>query len=219
MLIYVLTSSQDLRTMFTLYNKYILPRLLDRGMRSAEFNETRREVVEQASGTVLEIGFGSGYNLPFYKDIERLYALDPSVELYAYAKERIASVSFPVEYLHSSAENIPLDDSSIDTVVSTWSLCSILDLPRVLKEMKRVLKPGGRFLFVEHGQSSKRMNAVVQKWFTKVSRHFTGNCHLDRKIDDYIIDVGFSIESIEMIPEEGRPLMFSYQGVAVKKGD
>lgn len=205
--------------MFKLYNKHILPRLLDRGMRSAEFNETRSEVVHQARGMVLEIGFGSGYNLPFYKDIEKLYALDPSVELYAYAKERIAFASFPVEYLPSSAEQIPLEDNSIDTVVSTWSLCSIPDLPRSLKEIQRVLKPNGRFLFIEHGQSPKRMNAVVQKWFTKVSRHFTGNCHLDRKMDDFITDSGLIVESIEMLPEEGRPLMFSYQGVAVKKSN
>ncbi len=203
--------------MFTLYNKYILPRLLDRGMRPVEFNETRSEVARQASGTVLEIGFGSGYNLPFYKDVRKLYALDPSSELFVYAKDRIAAASFPVEYLQSSAETIPLEDNSIDTVVSTWSLCSIPDLPKALHEMKRVLKPDGRFYFIEHGQSPKRINSAVQKLFTQVSRHFTGNCHLDRKIDDYVADSGLIIESIEMLPEEGRPLMFSYQGVAVKK--
>lgn len=203
--------------MFKLYNKYILPRLLDRGMRPAEFNETRSEVVNQASGTVLEIGFGSGYNLPFYKDVRKLYALDPSLELYVYAKNRIASASFPVLYLQNSAEKIPLEDNSIDTVVSTWSLCSIPDLPKALKEIKRVLKPNGKFLFIEHGQSPKSINSVVQKLLTQVTRHFTGNCHLDRKIDDYITDSGLIIESIEMVPEEGRPLMFSYQGVAVKK--
>ncbi len=205
--------------MFKFYNKYILPGLLDRDMRPAEFNETRREVVNQASGTVLEIGFGSGYNLPFYKDVGRLYALDPSLELFVYAKDRIASVSFPVEYLQNSAEKIPLEDNSIDTIVSTWSLCSISDLPKALKEMKRVLKPNGRFYFVEHGRSPKRINSVIQKLLTHVTRHFTGNCHLDRKIDDFIADSGFTIESIEMLPEEGRPLMFSYQGVAVKEGE
>jgi len=203
--------------MFKFYNKYILPGLLDRDMRSVEFNETRREVVHQASGTVLEIGFGSGYNLPFYKDIEKFYALDPSLELYIYAKDRIASASFPVEYLQNSAEKIPLEDNSIDTVVSTWSLCSIPDLPKALKEMKRVLKPDGKFFFIEHGQSPERINSVVQKLFTQVTRHFTGNCHLDRKMDDFIADSGLIIESLEMLPEEGRPLMFSYQGVAVNK--
>jgi len=186
-------------------------------MRPAEFNETRKEVANQASGTVLEIGFGSGYNLPFYKDINKLYALDPSLELFVYAKNHIASASFPVEYLQNSAEKIPLEDSSIDTVVSTWSLCSIPDLPKALKEIKRVLKPSGRFLFIEHGQSPKTINSAVQKLFTQVTRHFTGNCHLDRKMNDFITDSGLIIESIEMLPEEGRPLMFSYQGVAVRR--
>lgn len=186
-------------------------------MRPAEFNETRREVASQASGMVLEIGFGSGYNLPFYKEVKKLYALDPSVELFAYAKNRIEAASFPVLYLQNSAEKIPLENNSIDTVVSTWSLCSISDLPRALKEIKRVLKPNGRFLFVEHGRSPKRMNAVIQKLLTHVTRHFTGNCHLDRKMDDSISLSGLVIENIEMLPEEGRPLMFSYQGVAIKK--
>ena len=205
--------------MFKFYNQYILPRLLDRDMRPVEFNETRAEVVSQASGTVLEIGFGSGYNLPFYKEIEKLYALDPSLELFAYAKYRIASAPFPVEYLRNSAEKIPLEDNSIDTAVSTWSLCSIPDLPKALKEIKRVLKPNGKFIFIEHGQSPKRILSVAQRLFTQVTRHFTGNCHLDRKMDWFIADSGLIIESIEMLPEEGRPLMFSYQGVAVNKAN
>ncbi len=203
--------------MFKLYNKYILPRLLDRDMRPAEFNETRSKVVSQARGTVLEAGFGPGYNLPFYKDINKLYALDPSLELFTYAKERIASASFSVEYLQNSAEKVPLENNSIDTVVSTWSLCSIPDLPKALKEIKRVLKPNGRFLFIEHGRSPHLINSVLQKLFTQVTRHCTGNCHLDRKIDDFISGSGLVIESVVMHPEEGRPLMFSYQGVAVKK--
>jgi len=203
--------------MFKLYNKYILPRLLDRDMRPVEFNETRSKIVGPASGIVLEIGFGSGYNLPFYKDIKKLYALDPSRELYNYAKDRIASVPFSVEYLQCSAENIPLENNAVATVVSTWSLCSIPDLPKALKEVYRVLKPGGRFLFVEHGQSPKKINFLVQKLATPITRLYAGNCHLDRKIDDFIKESGLVIESIEMFPEDGRPLMFSYQGIALKK--
>lgn len=186
-------------------------------MRPVAFNGTRSKVVDSAKGTVLEVGFGSGYNLPLYKNVQKLYALDPSKELFAYAANRIASAQFPVEYLPNSAEHIPLQDNSVDTIVSTWSLCSIPDLQKALTEMCRVLKPGGKFLFVEHGQSPKKINSLVQKLVTPITRHFRGNCHFDRKIDDYIHKSGLVIETIEMFPEEGRPLMFSYRGSAIKK--
>lgn len=203
--------------MFKIYNKYILPKSLNRAMGPTKFNGTRSKVVSPANGTVLEIGFGTGYNLPFYKDVTKLYALDPSRELYSYATDRISTVSFPVVYLQNSAEKIPLESGTIDTVVSTWSLCSIPNLPEAMREIKRVLKPGGRFLFVEHGQSSKKINSIAQKLITPVTKIFTGNCHLDRKIDDFIIKSGLTIEQIDMFPEGGRPLMFSYRGVAINK--
>ena len=186
-------------------------------MSPEKFNISRSQIAKQASGAVLEIGFGSGYNLPFYKNVSKLYALDPSRELYDLASNRIADVSFPIEYLQNSAENIPLEESSVDAVVSTWTLCSIPDLPKALKEIKRVLKPGGKFLFVEHGQSPKPLNSVVQKIITPVTSLFTGNCHLDRNMDNLIRDSGLVIENIEMFPEKRRPLMFSYRGVAVNK--
>ena len=199
-----------------LYNKYILPHLLNKGMRSTEFNDTRSKVVDPAHGTVLEIGFGSGYNLPFYKNVTKLYALEPSEELFEYAKERIKSSPFPVEYLKCSAEDIPLEDNSIDTVVSTWTLCSIPDLSKTLEEIHRVLKPGGKFLFAEHGKHSKKINSIIQRLITPITKYFTGNCHLDRKIDVEIKKSGLIIETIQMSPEDSRPLKFSYRGIAVK---
>ena len=200
--------------MFKFYHKYIVPRLINKSMSSAEFNTTREGVVAPARGVVLEIGFGSGYNLPFYKGVEGLYALDPSQELYDYASERIKSVSFPVTYLKASAEHIPLAENSVDTVVSTWSLCSVDDVPKVLQEIRRVLKPQGKFIFVEHGQSPEKIKAWTQRLVTPLMKNFTGNCHLDRKVDDLIRESGLLIESIQMFPEEGRPLMFSYRGIA-----
>ncbi|MDB5204758.1 MAG: methyltransferase [Candidatus Taylorbacteria bacterium] len=199
-----------------LYNKYILPRLLNRDMRSTEFNETRSKTVSPAQGIVLEIGFGSGFNLPFYKNTTKLYALDPSRELFEYAKDRIKSSPFPVEYLQHSAENIPLQDNSIDAVVSTWTLCSIPDLTKALKEVRRVLKPGGKFLFVEHGRSPKKLNLILQTLVTPITKLYAGNCHLDRKIDDEIKNSGLRIETIEMSSEDGRPLMYSYRGIAIQ---
>ncbi len=202
--------------MFRLYKKHLLPRLLDRDMRPTEFNETRARIVNPARGVVLEIGFGSGYNLPFYSDIEKFYALDPSSELYSLAAKRVDTAAFPIEYFSCSAEKIPLPTDSIDTVVSTWSLCSIPDLPTAMSEVRRVLKPGGRFLFVEHGQSPRRLHAVLQSIITPFNRLYAGNCHLNRKIDDYITHAGLTLESLETFPEDGRPLMFSYRGIAIK---
>lgn len=202
--------------MLKFYNKYILPKRLNKEMGQEDFSETRSVVVESAQGIVLEIGFGSGYNLPFYKNVKKLYALDPSRQLYNYAKDRIAACSFPVEYFSFSAESIPLEDNSIDTVVSTWSLCSIPDLTKALSEVKRVLKPEGHFLFIEHGLHTNKINSLGQKVASPISEFFCGNCHLDRPIDDFIKNSGLKIEKIEMSPEEGRPLMFSYQGTAIK---
>lgn len=202
--------------MFGVYNKYILPRLLDKDMRAVEFNETRKNVVEQARGVVLEIGFGSGYNLPFFRNVEKFYALEPSAELYQYAKNRISEVNFPFEYIQSSAESIPLNDNSVDTVVSTWTLCSIPDLSKTLTEVHRVLKPGGKFLFVEHGKSPVRFYSLLQNLLTPITKPFTGNCHLNREIDSYIKESGLIIEKIETFTEEGRPLMYSFKGVARK---
>ena len=121
----------------------------------------RPSIASQASGVVLEIGFGSGRNLPYYKSISKLYALDPSSELHDLAQERAKSISFPFEYIQASAENIPLAENMIDFAVSTWNLCSIPRPGLALKEIFRVLKPGGKFIFIEHGKS-RRVN--IAKW-------------------------------------------------------
>ena len=185
-------------------------------MGSDDFNQTRKEIAEKAVGVVLEVGFGSGYNIPFYNKIQKLYALEPSRELFNYAEERIGKVQFPIEYLQASVEEIPLPNNSIDTIVSTWTLCSISDLPKALKEMTRVLKPEGKFVFAEHGKSPKKLNYLLQKLITPLTKPFTGNCHMDREIDKYISNAGFEFEEITKEPEDGRPLMFSYKGAAYK---
>jgi ubiquinone/menaquinone biosynthesis C-methylase UbiE len=202
--------------MFNWYNKYVLPKRLDKAMGPESFNTVRSNVVNRVSGIVLEIGFGSGYNLPFYTGVDRLYALDPSSELVKFAQERIKKVSFPIEQIQSPAESIPLESDSVDSVVSTWSICSVTDPQKVLNEIYRVLKPGGKFYFVEHGKSEKSLYYFLQKIATPVTKLFTGNCHLDRKIDSYIIEAGFRFETIKVVPEDRRPLMYSYKGVAVK---
>ncbi len=177
----------------------------------------RPDVAGEARGIVLEIGFGSGFNLPYYKNITKLYALDPSQELYELAQTRIKKVTFPVEQLKVSAEEIPLMDNAVDSIISTWSLCSIPDIKIALKEMFRVLKPNGEFIFIEHGKSPKNFVAKVQKFLTPISKHVTGGCHLDREMNTLISEAGFEIQKLEKFQQKSRPLTFMYKGLAVAK--
>lgn len=197
------------------YNKYLLPRLLAFTMKREEMKRQRPDVINKAAGTVLEIGFGSGLNLPYYKNVKKLYALDPSQELFELARERIKKVQFGIEYLRVSAERIPLADNSVDSVVSTWSLCSITHPEIALKEIYRVLKSTGKFAFIEHGKSPKKFTAKVQKFLTPVWKNLAGGCHLDRDIDMLISNAGFNIQKIEKNQEN--PLFFMFKGVTVAK--
>ncbi len=198
------------------YSKFFLPKILDSSMRRKEINSLRPKTVGLATGAVLEIGFGSGLNLSYYKKIEALYALDPSGELFDLARERVEAVSFPVTFIQADAEKIPLDDHSIDAVVSTWSLCSIPHPEQALRELSRVLRPGGRFLFVEHGKSPTSFWLTVQKISTPFTKIFAGGCHLDRDILRIITENGFTIEKVDTFPLKGKPLAYMYQGVTVK---
>jgi ubiquinone/menaquinone biosynthesis C-methylase UbiE len=185
-------------------------------MSDKNFGKERSAVVENASGVVLEVGFGSGLNIPFYKNISKLYGLDPSSELYKIANERIKEANFPIEHIKASAENIPLPNDSVDTITSTWSMCTIPDPKLALKEMLRVLKPGGKFMFIEHGASPKKAIENLQKIFTPITKPFTGGCHMDRKIDELITNAGFEIISMKNSGEKYKPLYYLYKGVAVK---
>jgi ubiquinone/menaquinone biosynthesis C-methylase UbiE len=197
-----------------IYRKFILPRLLDSAMGSAEIEKLRPGVLSAASGVVLEIGAGAGHNLPFYKNISKLYALEPSKELTKIAAERAGALGFPVEFLDAKAENIPLPDGSVDTVVSTWTLCSIGDPEEALKKIRRVLRPDGRFIFIDHGISPKPLVRTLQKSMTPFTKYFTGNCHMDRDIKKLICDAGFSIKKLDQFAEKSKPLMYNSRGVA-----
>lgn len=195
------------------YKKYILPKLLNSAMKRVELEKQRPEMVAKVSGIVLEVGFGSGLNLPYYKNITKLYALDPSQELYELAQEKIKTIVFPIEHLRAFAENIPLRDNTVDAVVSTWSLCSIPDLETALKEIYRVLKPDGKFVFIEHGKSPKQFTAILQKILTPFSKCISGGCHMDRDMEKLIIKAGFEIGQLEKFQEKSKPLAFMYKGV------
>lgn len=197
------------------YREVVFPRLCEAAMRNEALQPYRERVIGAAEGRVLEIGVGTGLNLGLYSRARDVVALEPESRLIEMAKHRAADAPRPVEFLQASADEIPLDDASVDTVVSTWTLCSIAQASAALAEMRRVLKPQGRLLFVEHGLGP---TAGIQKWqrrVTPVWKRIAGGCHLDRPIDVLIRDSGFSIETLQNSYAPGPKIMtFFYEGSA-----
>jgi len=197
------------------YQNRILPRLIHFAMGQADLRAYRGRAASVAAGRVLEIGIGSGLNMPFYgTGAKELIGLDPSAQLLAMAR-RAAPFGMPVEFIEGSAEAIPLDDASIDTVLTTWTLCSIPDAARALRQMRRVLKPGGMLLFAEHGRAPERRMRWWQDRLTPMWKCIGGGCHLNRPIGELIDVGGFRIEWLENSYMRGpRPWTFMYQGCA-----
>jgi ubiquinone/menaquinone biosynthesis C-methylase UbiE len=199
-----------------LYDRHILPRLLDFAMRNSEVARYRALLIPRARGRALEIGIGSGLNLPFYAgEVDHLYGVDPSAELLAMARKRTFGATFPVELFACSAETLPLGDASIDSAVTTFSLCTIPDPLAALNEVKRVLKPGATLLFAEHGLAP---DASVERWQRRLNplwRRLAGGCNLDRRIDALITQAGFEIVSIRReYAKAPRPMGYIYAGEA-----
>lgn len=198
------------------YDERVLPHLLNLAMSNRDLAAYRRRVVPAARGRVLEVGIGSGLNLPFYgSDVEAVIGLDPSSPLLAMAGRQASKAPSPVTMLRGSAEAIPLEDASVDTVLTTWTLCSIPDAHAALAEMRRVLKPAGELVFVEHGRAP---DAAVARWqdrLTPLWRPIAGGCHLNRPIDALVTDAGFALADIRCGYMRGpRPFTFMYEGRA-----
>ncbi len=198
------------------YEQWILPRLIDVAMRNKEATRYRSRIVPQARGSVLEIGVGSGLNLPFYgAGVEQLYALDPSEELLTMARKKARGMVLPIKFITHSGEAIPLDTGSVDTVVTTWTLCTIPDPVQALKEMRRVLKPDGIMLFAEHGLAPEANVRGWQRRLNPLWRRIAGGCNLDRKIDQLMQTAGFQITAIKTDYAKGpRPMSYVYAGQA-----
>jgi ubiquinone/menaquinone biosynthesis C-methylase UbiE len=199
-----------------LYERWVLPPILDLIMRQKHLTKYRRAVVAAARGRVLEIGVGSGLNFPLYgKQVELVYGIDPSPRLLAIARRRAAASGVPVELLQGSATAIPLANDTIDTVVMTWTLCSIPDPLAALREMRRVLKPNGKLYFVEHGLSPEPSIENWQHRITPAWRRMAGGCHLDRKIDELIRLAGFDLTNLQVEYAPGpRAMSYMYEGCA-----
>jgi ubiquinone/menaquinone biosynthesis C-methylase UbiE len=198
------------------YSTYVLPRITDFVMRNEENAKQRAKLVPRAEGDVLEVAIGSGLNLAHYgNSVRRLFGVDPSPRLLQMARARTRGLPFPVELVERSAEMLPFDDATMDTVVVTWGLCSVPNPIDALREMKRVLKPSGRLLFVEHGKSS---DPAVGRWQDRMNpiwKAVAGGCNLNRPIDELVRAAGFQIAELRTEYLPGPRLMtFTYHGAA-----
>lgn len=201
------------------YYQFVLPRLLDMAMSSAELSRYRQEVLAQVAGETLEIGFGTGLNLPYYpQHIRKLVTVDANPGMNALASKRIQAADITVQHHVLNGENLPFSDCSFDSVVSTWTLCSIANVEQALREIHRVLKVGGRFLFVEHGLSHDPRVQVWQNRLTPIQKVIADGCHLNRDIQR-LVENQFGQVTIKQFPGEGALAdisMHFYQGVGVK---
>lgn len=201
------------------YQDRILPHLINLTMPQKNLVEYRRRVIPAAEGRVFEVGIGSGLNLPFYStNVERVIGLDPSPNLLAMAWVLRRPESLPVELIQGSAEDIPLEPESVDTVVTTWTLCSIPAASHALREIRRVLRPGGRLLFVEHGRAPDPKVRWWQDRLTPLWKRIGGGCHLNRAIESLIAGAGFEFERFETGYMRGpKPMTYMYEGSARRR--
>jgi len=182
-----------------LYQRYLLPRLIQCACGSRVVDRQRRKVVPLAQGEVLEIGFGSGLNLPHYRpgQVDTLWALEPSAEMRALAAPRVAASGLKPRWLDLPGEALPLPDASVDCVVMTYTLCTIPDAGAALAQLKRVLRPGGRLLFCEHGAAP---DAGVRRWQDRLDGpwgRIAGGCHLNREVAPLIASGGFRFDALQ----------------------
>ena len=200
------------------YDRHILPRLLNVAMSAKPISYQRRKVVPRAQGRVLEVGFGAGHNLPYYdaSKVERIWALEPSAEMRARAGERAAQTTIPLEFIGLPSEKIPLENEAADTVLVTYTLCTICDVAAALGEMRRVMRSSGRMIFCEPGEAPDENVRRWQRRITPAWKVIGGGCHVGRQIPKLIGDAGFKVEDMETMYLPGTPRFagFNYWGSA-----
>ncbi len=200
------------------YENQVLPRFTDRVMSRRELTPIRARVAASLDGDVLEVGFGSGLNVPHYPPaITRVRAVDPATIGRKLAAKRVAASRVPVEYVDLDGQALSLESASIDHVLTTWTLCTIPEVERALSEIRRVLRPGGLFHFVEHGRSPDPRIAGWQDRLTPIQRRVAGGCHLNRPIDQLVRNSGLELIQLENYYAKGpRPFGYMFEGVATK---
>ena len=200
------------------YADHVFPHLMDWTLGTRRFQELREQALASAQGHVLEIGFGTGLNLPHYPQaVTSLTALDPATLLPKKVARRISRGSLPVKLVRLSAETLPFEDGRFDCAVSTWTLCTIPNPVAALREVRRVLKPGGTYVFLEHGRSDDAWVAKWQDFFNPIERVIACGCNLNRPIDALIRQGGLKIDRLDrfLLPGVPRIVGEMYRGLAV----
>jgi len=201
------------------YDHYILPELIQFICSRKRFQERRQSILSHAKGNVLDIGMGSGTNLPFLtnSNIKHIYGLEPSERLRNKATTLSDKLKLSINTIANGAEDIPLDKHSIDTVIVTFTMCTIPDIEIALREMQRVLKPGGQLLFCEHGRAPEEQ---IQKWQNRLNpmwKKISGGCNLNRDIPELITQAGLGIQTIDQHYMQGpKAMSFIHKGIATK---
>lgn len=200
----------------SLYRHHLFPRLCHLALRDEETARRRRQTLAGLAGEVLEIGFGTGHNLPWYPEtVTRIVGIEPNPGMHRVAAPRVAAARASVELVQERAEALPFADASFDAVVSTFTLCSVAAPAVALAELRRVLRPGGGFAFLEHGLAPEPKVARWQRRLTPLQRLIGDGCHLNRKIDDLVAGSGFAIEQLETGYQPGpKVASYLYQGLA-----
>ena len=200
------------------YAKYIMPRATHVLCSAKQIRRQRKKIVPLAEGRVLEVGIGSGLNLPFYTadKVQHLWGLDPSKESWTLAQPAVERTRFDLEFIEAAAEDIPLEDESADTVLVTYTLCSIAKIRPALEEMRRVLKQGGQLIFCEHGTAP---DEGVRRWQNRLNpiwKRVAGGCNLNLPIPSVLESAGFKIRELDTMYVPGwKPVSFIYRGIAI----
>ena len=201
--------------LYKYYQQRIFPHLLNQVMQTPSMMEGRAELIQKVRGEVLEIGFGTGLNLPFYQAVDQLYALEPNPDVFRLAQKRIFDTPFHVQHIQASAEKLPFADHSVENIVSTWTMCSIADLAQALQEIHRVLKPEGNLHLIEHVQYHDNSTLKkLQDLLTPIQKVLADGCHLNRNIELELLNAGFKFSEkyyfdAEDLPKVGRRMFMA----------